>query len=90
MFILQSFLHLFLKDQKEWILSSPKKIALKRPRVKRELFPCKKYQNPSQCDYKMLVVSQLVKIVWTDAAYLLKNSLFTFAHAPTNISNPHF
>ena len=90
MFILQSFLHLFLKDQKEWILSSPKKIALKWPRVKRELFPCKKYQNPSQCDYKMLVVSQLVKIVWTDAAYLLKNSLFTFAHAPTNISNPHF
>ena len=35
---------------------------------------------------KMLVVTQLVKIVWTDAAYLLKNSLL----APTNISNPHF
>ena len=37
---------------------------------------------------KMLVVTQLVKIVWTDAAYLLKNSLLTLA--PTNISNPHF
>ena len=35
---------------------------------------------------KMLVVTQLVKVVWTDAAYLLKNSLL----APTNISNPHF
>ena len=54
-------------------------------RVKREPFPCKKNQNPSQCDYKMLVVSRLVKIVWTDAAYLLKNSLLTLA--PTNISN---
>ena len=48
-------------------------------RVKREPLPCKKYQNPSQCDYKMLVVSQVVKIVWTDATYLLKNSLLTLA-----------
>ena len=71
----------------DFVLSSPKN-ALKWPRVKREPFPCKKYQNPSQCDYKMLVVSQLVKIAWTDAAYLLKNSLLTLA--PTNISNPHF
>ena len=78
---------IYLKEQKEWILSSPKN-AVKWPRVKRELFPSKKYQNPSQCDYKMLVVSHLVKIVWTDAAYLLKNSLLTLA--PTNISNPHF
>ena len=64
---------IYLKEQKEWILSSPKN-AVKWPRVKREPFPCKKYQNPSQCDYKMLVVSQLVKIVCIDAAYLLKNS----------------
>ena len=62
----------------DFVLSSPKN-ALKWPRVKREPFPCKKYQNPSQCDYKMLVVSQVVKIVWTDATYLLKNSLLTLA-----------
>ena len=89
MFILQSFLHLF-KGAKRMDFIFTKKYPKMAKRVKRELFPCKKYQNPSQCDYKMLVVSQLVKIVWTDAAYLLKNSLFTFAHAPTNISNPHF
>ena len=32
-------------------------------RVKREQFPCKQYQNPSQY-YQMLVV----KIAWIDAA----------------------
>ena len=56
-------------------------------RVKREQFPCKQYQNPSQY-YKMFVV----KIVWTAAAaaaYLLKNSLLI--HPPKIISNPaHF
>ena len=79
---------IYLKEQKKKdFVSSSAKNALKWARVKREPFPCKKYQNPSQCDYKMLVVSQLVQIVWTDAPYLLKNSLLTLA--PTNISNPH-
>ena len=87
MFILQSFLYLF-KGAKRMDFIFTKKCPKIAKRVKREPFPCKKNQNPSQCDYKMLVVSQLVKIVWTDAAYLLKNSLLTLA--PTNISNPHF